>query len=576
MRFFELKKNLKKDFSGLKKTRVALLGDSSTQFLNQALRGYGYEVGQNLEIFEADYNQIEQQITDNSSELYQFDPEFLVLFQSTTKLLKSFYQEDKAGKTSFAENQKNKVSDWLEIMRDKGLRAKVICFNFPELDDSVFGNFSNKTSTSFIYQLRKLNFELMELARETKNLFICDVSLLQNRFGINHVFDMRNYIEADMVFSLDFIPSLAKSILDIMLANSGVFKKCLILDLDNTIWGGIIGDDGIQSIEIGDLGMGKAFSELQAWAKQLKERGILLAVCSKNNEEIAKEPFEKHPDMVLRLEDISIFVANWDSKVDNINSIKNFLNIGYDSMVFVDDNPFERNVVREHLPDVTVPELPEDPAEYMPFLRSLNLFETASFTDEDEHRTRQFHEEAKRVVLQKSFTNENDFLKSLNMTCTIKPFLDFDIPRVAQLIQRSNQFNLRTVRYSEDEVRKVAKSNEYFHGSFSLKDKFGDHGLISAVILKKIEKSLFIDTWIMSCRVLKRGVECLVLNKIIQAAKEIGFNEIIGEYLPTPKNALVKDHYLKLDFTPMADGRWILDVPQSQARATFIEYSGSL
>jgi FkbH-like protein len=571
MDFFELKKNLKKDYSGFKRLKLAVLADSSTQFLVAALRAYAYEVRVNLEIYEADFGQIDRQIVDTSSEFYQFNPEFVLLFQSTPKILETFGKTSREGAAHFAMDQRQRVADWVGIMGEKGLSAKVIYCNFPEIDDSIFGNFANKWPTSFVYQLRKLNLGLMDLAIESKNLFICDLALLQARFGARATFETRNYVEAGMVFSLDFLPEFAKQVLDIILANIGVFKKCLILDLDNTVWGGVIGDDGLQSIEVGDLGLGKAFCELQAWAKQLKNRGILLAVCSKNNEEIAKEPFEKHPEMVLRLKDISVFVANWDSKVDNINYIKSFLNIGYDSMVFIDDNPFERNVVREHLPDVLVPELPQDPSEYMSYLRSLNLFETSSVTEEDERRTQQFQEESQRVVAQRSFTCEKDFLKSLNMVCESKPFVDFDIPRIAQLIQRSNQFNLRTIRHSEEDVRRIANSNKYFHWSFRLKDKFGDHGLISAVIGIKSGETLYIDTWIMSCRVLKRGVENTVLNSILQVAKENGMREIVGEYISTSKNALVKDHYRDLGFKDVGESRWSLDVPDAKMYEAFIE-----
>ena len=549
---------------------MAILGDTSTQLLSQAIRGYGFEVGFDLDIFEADYNQIDRQILDSSSELYRFKPDFVLLFQASQKLIKSYYRKDNSGKVNFAKNQIQKISDWVAALNAGAKPCKIICTNFAEIDDSVFGNFSNKTNLSFQYQLRKLNCELMDFSQGVKNLFIADVSALQNLFGVSFSFEPRMYIDADMVFSLDFLPPVAKSILDIILAVSGIFKKCLIMDLDNTLWGGIIGDDGIENIQLGDLGQGKAFSELQAWAKQLKKRGILLAVCSKNSEQIAREPFEKHPDMVLSLEDIAVFAASWDSKIDNIKYIKSFLNIGYDSMVFIDDNPFERNVIRTHLPDVTVPELPDDPSDYLPYLRTLNLFETSSYTEEDEQRTLQLQAEGKRATVQKTFTSEDDFLRSLGMTCEIAPFDNFTIPRVAQLIQRSNQFNLRTIRYSEHDIRRFVEANEHLHYAFSLKDKFGDYGLISLVILRPKEDGLFIDTWVMSCRVLNRGVENLILTTIVNAAKDRGYEKIMGEYIPTLKNVLVKDHYLNLGFNDIGNGCWALNVINYQAKKHFI------
>ena len=237
--------------------------------------------------------------------------------------------------------------------------------------------------------------------------------------------------------------------------------------MDNTTWGGIIGDDGIEKIQIGTLGLGKAFTELQLWAKNLKERGIILAVCSKNTDHIAKEPFEKHPDMILRLEDIAVFVANWENKADNIRYIQSVLNIGFDSMVFLDDNPFERNLVRQELPEVTVPELPKDPAEYITYLQQFNLFETVSYSKLDSDRTSKYQEEAKRVGMKKSFASVDDYLGNLNMLAIAASFDDFNVPRIAQLTQRSNQFNLRTIRYTEKDVRDIMASDKHYSMSVS-------------------------------------------------------------------------------------------------------------
>jgi FkbH-like protein len=340
--------------------------------------------------------------------------------------------------------------------------------------------------------------------------------------------------------------------------------------LDNTTWGGIIGDDGLENIQIGSLGIGKAFSEFQYWIKKLKNRGIIVAVCSKNTESIAKEPFEKHPDMVLHLEDISVFIANWENKADNIRQIQSILNIGFDSMVFLDDNPFERNMVRENIPEICVPELPEDPADYLEYLYTLNLFETVSFSNEDTERTKLYQVEAQRVIVRQKFTNEDDFLKSLNMSSLVEPFNKFNTPRVAQLSQRSNQFNLRTVRYAEADIERLAISKGYFTFAFTLEDKFGDNGLICVIILQEENKqTLFIDTWFMSCRVLKRTMENFVLNTIAGFAKEKGYTSLKGEYIPTAKNEMVKDHYLNLGFIE-EDNYWILSLNNYLEKKNFI------
>jgi FkbH-like protein len=571
MNFYDLKTNLKKDFSNLRKVKVALLGDSATQLLVKALKGYGYEVGYNFDIFEADYDQIEMQTYDPESELYEFKAEYVIIYHSSEKLLKKFYKLDNNDKTSFANRHIEEVSSLYRAITNKS-KCKVIYFNLVETDDSVFGNYANKTSSSFLYQVRKINFELMNLSQQHKNLFINDIASLHNTLGAAFCTDPKIYVTTDLIFSLDFLPIIAKNITDIILSVAGTMKKCVILDLDNTLWGGIIGDDGMENIQIGELGIGKAFTALQMWLKQLKQRGIILAVCSKNDETIAKEPFEKHPDMILKLSDIAVFVANWDNKVQNINYIQSILNIGFDSMVFLDDNLFERNMVKTHIPDITVPDLPEDPSEYLTYLRSCNLFETASFTPEDEQRTQQYQEEAQRAVVQKQCINEDEFLSSLNMHSVVKPFDKFTIPRVSQLTQRSNQFNLRTVRYTEEEISAISNSNEYLTFDFTLEDKYGDYGLISVIILKKQSDALFIDTWIMSCRVLKRGMEKFVLNMIVQQASKIGVKEIIGEYIPTAKNGMIKEHYHELGFTK-CDGennKWLLNLESYSDYPTFI------
>jgi FkbH-like protein len=571
MRFLELKKNLKRDFSGLKKIKLALLGDSATQHLTQAICGYGYEVGFELDVFEADYDQVDRQILYKASELYQSQPEYVILIQSAQKLKKRFYATDISRRHLFAQAEAERISGLVAELSNNIPRVRIIHANFMELNDNVFGQYANKTEMSLLYQIRLLNCALMTVAINTKNLFICDIASLTNVFGQTAAVDNRNYIYADMAFGLDFLPNIAKSIVDIVQAASGAARKCLILDLDNTLWGGIIGDDGVENIQIGDLDQGKAFTELQYWARELVRRGVLLAICSKNDESVAKIPFEKHPDMVLKLEHIAIFVANWESKVDNIKKIKSFLNIGYDAMVFIDDNPYERGVVRHHLPEVTVPDLPEDPADYLPFLCSLNLFETTAYTQDDGERTAYFQQELKREMTQCSFTDERGFLKSLGMTCEINPFTAFNLPRAAQLIQRSNQFNLRTIRYTEEDLQRVSNSENHLNWTFSIHDQFGNYGLVSLVISCLEGDELFIDTWIMSCRVLKRGVENLALNEIVRDARTLGVKRIRGEYIPTPKNALVKEHYRNLGFTEDGNGEWVLDVASYTPREHFIE-----
>lgn len=567
--FKDLKKNLRKDNTGHRSVRLAVVADTASQFLCMAIAGYGYERRVAFDIYEADYDQLDLQIFDPSSGLYAAAPQFIFLNTSTEKLLKEFNKKDRQAQEHFAEYVLARTRTYLDTLLSR-TQAKVILNTYPEINDAVFGNFAGKTQSSFRYQLLKLNLLLMDAVREYPGVFLCDIASLQGQHGRAFSFDTKMYVNADIVYSLDFLPYVAKAVTDVVLSILGDFKKCLILDLDNTTWGGIIGDDGVEGIQIGYLGIGKAFTELQSWARQLSRRGIILAVCSKNTDEIAREPFISHPDMVLRLEDIAVFVANWETKVDNIRHIQSVLNIGFDSMVFLDDNPFEREMVRSAIPTLTIPDLPEDPAEYLPYLRSLNLFETASFTGEDTERTKQYQVEAQRAQLQQSFASEHEFLASLNMLAHVAPFSRFTIPRVAQLTQRSNQFNLRTVRYTEEDVTRISESPSHLHLTFSLADRFGDHGLIAVVILEKQDDStLFIDTWIMSCRVLKRGMEAFTLNTIVDLALFHNFDRIVGEYLPTPKNGIVKDHYESLGFHRHGQ-LWSLPVKDYKNKEVFI------
>ena len=556
----QLKRLLKQDHTNLPSVKVALVGDTATQLLATAVRGAAVDMGFNIDLYEADYNQIEQQFLDPGSDLHHSDAQWIVLFQATHQLAALHAAMSPADRNMLAQQRLDFVESIVTDVAWAGRR--ILCLNYPEIDDTVYGNYANQVESSLLWQTRMLNVGLMQLAARYDNLSIVDIAAVQAQVGRNQMFAPSVYVSTEMVLSIDALPLVAYRIVETIAAQRGTFHKCLILDLDNTLWGGVIGDDGIEGIQLGHgLGIGRAFTDLQLWAKKLQQRGIILCIVSKNDEAVAKQPFLNHPDMVLRLDDIAVFIANWQTKVDNIRAIQQVLNIGFDSMVFLDDNPFERAIVREHIPGITVPELPEDPAEYLEYLYSLNLFETASASEVDNKRTRQYQQEAQRMKIKSTFANEHEFLESLGMQATVEPFNTFNTPRVAQLTQRSNQFNLRTVRYSEDDIKQLAQAPEVIDMAFSLKDRFGDHGLIAVVVMRPLDaESLLVDTWLMSCRVLKRGMECFTLNQMVEAARSRGYKRIVGEYLPTPKNGMVANHYPELGFQPLeADkAHWVL------------------
>lgn len=568
--FQQLKKLSKTDASALPQYSLAVLGDCATQHLATALRGYGVSVGIRLNVFDADYDQIDAQVMAPDSELYRFAPQGVLLQMCTEKLQEAFYDRPPEARASFAEDTYARIRQiWSRI--GSRIPATVLQCNFPLIDDGVFGQFGNKTEQSFLFQQRKLNYLLMQGCQEAKNTFLIDLDALQTALGRSTFADPKLYYVAKMPISLAALPAAAKLVVDVVRSLQGTVKKCLVLDLDNTLWGGVIGDDGLSGIQIGELGTGHAFSDFQKWLKELKNRGILLTVCSKNNEDTAKEPFEKHPEMVLRLEDFSMFVANWEDKARNIRTIQQSLNIGMDSMVFLDDNPFERELVRTMIPEITVPELPEDPALYLQYLRGLDLFETASYSREDAGRTEQYREKAQRAAFEAAFQSYDDYLEALQMRASAAAFDPFHYPRIAQLTQRSNQFNLRTVRYTEAEIEALAQDDSRIGLYFTLKDKFGDHGLISVVVLEKQpEDTLFISEWLMSCRVLKRGMEAFIVDKILSVAAQQGFRRVVGEYIPTPKNAMVKDLYEQLGFARLENGRFQAEVSGFPYHKTFI------
>lgn len=569
-KFRELTKASKKEVDG-KKYKLAVLGTCATQFFSQCIEGYAHLEGLNLDVFDADYNQLDAQLRNPLSETYEYSPDYILLYIATEKLYEEFMELSIDDKILFADNLMCKIRGYWELIEGYS-NAKILQMNFTEIDDKTFGSYGNKVSASFVYQIRKLNYLLQSEMEQIKSVYPIDILAVQIELGMEKFFDPVIYYNAKVNVALNTWPYVAKAVYDVISAALGKIKKCVVLDLDNTLWGGVIGDDGLANIEIGELGRGHAFTNFQKWLKGLKDRGILLAVCSKNNEDIAKEPFEKHEEMVLRLDDFSIFVANWNDKASNIKYIQQVLNIGMDSLVFIDDNEFERNLVRDMIPEICVPELPSDPAKYLSFLQEQNLFETVSFSNEDANRTSQYQAEAKRKISEATFDSIEGYLESLEMVAEVRPFDELKYSRIAQLTQRSNQFNLRTIRYTEDEIARLADDSEYVTLYFTLRDKFGDHGLVSVVIMKKMSnEELFIDTWLMSCRVLKRGMEEFVVNSIVEEAKTKGFLSISSEYIPTPKNVMVKDIYEAMGFEKTTEYGYHLNVDDYKSLKTYIK-----
>jgi FkbH-like protein len=565
----EILKNLKKlKNNNFQSLDLSILSDSSTQYLTKFIKAFALENKLNIEIWDAPIDQIEQQIFNKESQFHKNNHDLTIVFESTHSLLKKYNQSNE--KNNFSEIQFKRITDYLKKLI--AINKDVILFNFYEINDFIFGNYSSLIGDSFIFQLRKLNFLLSDFLKNLDQVRILDVSSIQNSIGSTNLFDSSLYVNYEMVFNIEGNYEISKKIIDVILSKKGFLNKCIIIDLDNTTWGGIIGDDGIDKIEIGDLGIGKAFKEFQQWVKKLKERGIILCVCSKNTEKVAKEVFLKHPEMVLKLDDISVFMANWDSKVNNIKKIQKILNIGFDSMVFIDDNSFERNVVRDNIPGITVPDLPEDPSNYLNFLYSQNLFEVNSYSKSTNDRTDFYKKENERIKFKELSTDLSDYMTKIGMKSRLTNLNSFNIPRVSELSNRSNQFNLRTIRYSQSDLMKIMNSNKYFGFVFDLEDKFGSHGIVSYVIVKSLsDDEVFIENWAMSCRVLERSFEQYIINKILNFFKEKNYNVLLAEYIETKKNLLVKDIYKTLGFSKQKSNNYSISLKNFKKLKTYIK-----
>jgi FkbH-like protein len=540
------------------KLRAALLADTATQLLAGSLKGFARHLGAQLDLFEGEFDQIEMLVFDPDSALHAFRPEVVIIYLASERIGTKFGTHSIEERNAFATEFGGRASRLHKVLSARAYQT--LFFNLVDPGDGVFGSYANKVNWSLQNQVRQCNLELARQAGAASDFHVYDLASLQADVGRASMFDPKLYFTAKFALTPGVLPLIARDVVKMLMTRKGAFLKCAILDLDNTLWGGVVADDGVDRIQIGDLGLGPAFTAFQSWLKQLRDRGIVLAVCSKNDEANAREPFLKHPDMVLRVDDIAVFVANWQDKATNIRKIKSIVDVDYSAMVFLDDNPAERALVRESFPTMSVPELPVDPSEYVSFLQGLNLFETGSYTAQDAQRTREYQVEAKRHAERENFVDLSEFLKSLEMRAVVQSFLPFNFPRVAQLTQRSNQFNLRTVRYSERQIEELAKSPTHATLAFELKDRFGDNGLISVVILEIRGDMVFVDTWLMSCRVLGRGVEQFVLNTIVRVAQDLGLKRVEGEYLPTAKNGMVKDHYSKLGFALRENNRWTLEV----------------
>lgn len=559
--------------SGLADIRIAILPSSTVYPLTHVLRFWLAKQGFRATFFEADYGTLQQTVLSPQSDFYQFSPDVTFIFTNyrDVQLLSSAAESASSIQEKVTNACEAYAALWKQIRAHS--QTFIIQNNVDAPYERVYGNYEGASVGSLTNIFRRFNAELPRYLIPGST--ILDIDFLASVFGRRQWHNKKFWYHSKHAFALDATGLVAAAVAGIIGALKGTAKKCLVLDLDNTLWGGVVAEVGIEGIALGAGPEGEAFVDFQKYLLKLKQRGVLLAVCSKNSEENAREPFLKHPDMQIRLDDIIVFKANWDDKVTNIRAIAQELNLGLDAFVFIDDNPAERLLVRSMLPEVTVPDLPSDPSEYVDALSSRAYFEMVSFSSEDQKRSEYYKGNIQRGEFKQQFVNLTEYLKSLAMTMEVAEINDFNLPRAAQLINRSNQFHLTTTRYSETEIMNMQQSKHRLCRCFTLQDCFGDNGLISVVILEKTDKdTLLIDTWVMSCRVLARGVEEFIMRDIVKLAKKLHCSFIRGRYLPTKKNALVKELYGRLFFEKIQEdqGAATWELPLNKEHPAYKSY----
>ena len=533
-----------------KPVRLAVLSSCTTAHLHAAIRVAGLRRGIPITIHEAEYGQYWQALTEPDPALVAFRPTAILLALDAHHLAAGV--DATAGEAeadaAIAEVQARIVECW------RAARERFGCPVLHQLPlpahPLLLGDNEHRLPGSRSWFISRLAGRLRGMA-DAEGVLLVAADLHAARDGIAAWHDVGMWHRAKQEISLTAAPMYGELVGRALAAVQGRSAKCLVLDLDNTLWGGVIGDDGMEGIVLGQgSALGEAHAAFQSYAKELSRRGVILAVCSKNDEANALEPFERHPEMVLRRSDIACFVANWTDKPANLRAIAAELNIGLDSLVFADDNPFERNLVRSELPMVAVPELGDDPSSYAQTIADAGYFESIAITEEDRLRTGQYLGNRQRESLRSAATDLPSYLRGLEMRLVWRRFDRVGLARTVQLINKTNQFNLTTRRYTEAGVLAVMDDPHAFGLQLRLLDRFGDNGII-AIIIGRMEDAttLLIDSWLMSCRVLGRGVEAATLSLVAANAQRLGARNLVGEYIPTKKNAMVYDHYAKLGFT---------------------------
>ena len=539
--FYTMKSN-KLNVSDFKsQIRIALLSNFTLDGLIETIKVKCGELKVGCYTFYGGYNQYNAEILNNKSNLYSFSPDICFLILDIRNILGDLfyspYNLSVEKRKEFIQNKVDELVDLAKLFIEKS-NSKLVISNFIIPIYSPYGIFESKANYGLREMVFDLNYKLSNAWKNENSIHIYDLNGFVSRFGQNNVFDYRQYFFGDLKISLNYIPFLANDLLGFIKPILGLNKKCIVLDLDNTLWGGIVGEDGFNGIKLGQNDpIGKAFIEFQKYLLSLHERGIILAVNSKNNLEDAIQVIKDHPNMVLREKHFACLKINWNDKATNLQEIAQELNIGLDSILFMDDDNVNRDFVREVLPEVLTIELPNDPSLYAQTLMELNEFNVLKITDEDKKRGKMYLQQRERTEFQKRSINFEEYLKQLKIKIYIKKADEFTIPRISQLTLKTNQFNLTTKRYQEEEIIRFSQDKKKIVGCAQIEDKFGDYGITGAFIVNKNNPDEWIiDTFLLSCRVIGRGIEEGILDYIINDAKKNNVKRLIGNFIPTKKN----------------------------------------
>ena len=570
--FRQIKERIAKgNIKEAKKIKIALLSSSTIKGIREVLIVECLRNGILPEVYLGEYNNYAQEILDEDSSLYNFNPDLVIVFIDTKSLLgNSFFLPYEISSEERQKNMEGKLVELKSLIQILSERtsAKILLHNFEVPTYSPLGILENKQKFGFRESIEWFNKKLADGFIENEKVFIFDYESFCEKIGKDNLFDLKMYYLADIKIDLQYLPDLVGEYMAHIKPLLFLTRKCLVLDLDNTLWGGIVGEDGFENIKLGPTPEGRPFTEFQYYILGLFNSGVILAINSNNNPEDATKVFREHPYMALKEKHFASLQINWNDKVSNMKEIAKQLNIGLDSMVFIDDNQANREIVKQALPEVLVVDLPNDPALYVKTLIGINDFNTLEITEEDKKRGEIYSVQRQREEFKKKTIDITEYLKNLETVVKIEKINDFIIPRVAQLTQKTNQFNATTRRYFTDDINNFLKSGRYSIIAANVKDKFGENGITGLAIIEKFPDSWRIDTFLLSCRVIGRAIEKVILAYISEKAKEEGAKRLAGEFIPTVKNTPVKDFYRDNGFklTEEKEGfqKWELNLENSK------------